>query len=193
MRRIGRAIVENAGVLSAGDRARQALLDRFAWNGGHANVWRVFDDGAAFGAVVAGLVEPWQTSDDITKVCGIESRGFLLGGAAALALGLGFVAIRKQNALFPGAKRQIETDTDYRGIRHVLQIQEASVGAGDRLLLVDDWIERGSQASAAQQLVESCGAVLEGIAVVVDQLDGARRSSLPPVSSIVTADQLPSL
>src|SRR3954447_19314409 len=113
---------------SAGDRARREFLRRFEWNGGHADVWRVFDDGAAFGAVVAGLVEPWMARD-ITKVCGIESRGFLLGGAAALPLGVGFVSIRKEGALFPGAKHEIATEPDYRGIRHVLQIQRESVQA----------------------------------------------------------------
>jgi adenine/guanine phosphoribosyltransferase-like PRPP-binding protein len=42
-----------------------------------------------------------------------------------------------------------------------------------------------------QQLVEACGAVLVGIAVMVDQLDGVGRENLPPISSIVIAGQLP--
>ena len=183
-------MVEKARVQSTNERGREEFLRRFVWNDGHADVWRVFDDSAAFGAVVAGLVEPWQTRD-ITKVCGIESRGFLLGGAAALALGVGFVAIRKKGALFPGAKHEIETQTDYRGLHHILQIQRESVQPGDRLLLVDDWIERGSQASAVQPLVEACGAVLVGVAVMVDQLDDAGRASLPPISSLVIANELP--
>jgi adenine phosphoribosyltransferase len=182
-------MVKNAQVQSATERARQELLRRFAWNGGHADVWRVFDDGVAFGAVVEGLVEPWEARN-ITKVGGIESRGFLLGGAVALSLGVGFVAIRKKGALFPGAKHEVEAQADYRGIHHVLQIQRESVHPGDRLLLVDDWVERGSQASAVQQLVEACGAVLAGIAVMVDQLDDAGRSRLPPISSIVNAYEL---
>ena len=99
--------------------AKSAFLHRFVWEGGHADVWRVFDDGAVFAKVVAALIEPWR-STGITKVCGIESRGFILGGAAANALGVGFVAIRKQGNLFPGAKRQIETAPDYRNARHIL-------------------------------------------------------------------------
>jgi adenine phosphoribosyltransferase len=130
-------MVENARVQSAIEKAREELFRRFAWSGGHADVWHVFNDGAAFGAVVAGLVEPWE-AHNITKVCGIEARGFLLGGAAALALGVGFVAIRKKGALFPGVKHEVETQTDYRGLHHVLQIQRESVDIGDRLLLVDD-------------------------------------------------------
>ena len=175
---------------STSARGRDAFLRRFAWDGGHADVWRVFGDGEAFAAVVAGLVEPWRASN-IAKVCGIESRGFILGGAAACALGVGFVAIRKQGNLFPGRKRRIETAPDYRGIRHGLQIQQESIHTGDRILLVDDWIESGSQATAARELIEACGGVLAGVAVMVDQLDDAQRAKVPAITSILTARDLP--
>jgi adenine phosphoribosyltransferase len=170
--------------------AKNAFLRRFLWEGGHADVWRVFDDGVAFADVVAGMVEPWR-GRGIDKVCAIESRGFILGGAVAGALGAGFVAIRKVGNLFPGPKHQVQTEADYRGTRHVLQIQERSVRAGDRLLLVDDWIERGSQAAAACDLIEMCGGVLAGIAVMVDQLDDRGRADLPVITSIVAARDLP--
>jgi len=175
---------------SARARGRDAFLRLFTWDGGHANVWRIFGDGDAFGAVVAGLVEPWRASG-ITKVCGIESRGFIVGGAAAGTLGVGFVAIRKQGSLFPGAKRQIESAPDYRGWRHVLQIQQESIETGDRILLIDDWIEHGSQASAARALIEGCGGTLVGISVMVDQLDDAQRERMPPITSLVIAKDLP--
>jgi adenine phosphoribosyltransferase len=181
---------DNARMTSASARGRDAFLRRFAWVGGHADVWRIFGDGEAFVAVVAGLVEPWSASG-ITKVCGIESRGFILGGAAAAMLGVGFVAIRKQGNLFPGPKREIETAPDYRGMRHVLQIQRESIQTGDRVLLVDDWIERGSQASAARVLIEGSGGMLVGIAVMVDQLDDSQREQLLPLTSLVTAKELP--
>jgi adenine phosphoribosyltransferase len=178
--------VDNAGAESV----KSAFLRRFVWEGGHADVWRVFDDGAVFADVVAGLVEPWR-SGGITKVCGIESRGFILGGAAAHAMGVGFVAIRKHGNLFPGRKHEIETGPDYRDKRYVLQIQQRSVRPDDRLLLVDDWIERGSQATAARDLIERCGAALAGIAVMVDQLADMDRVGLPTITSIVTAGELP--
>lgn len=174
----------------AAESAKRAFLQRFVWEAGHADVWRAFDDGAVFAAIVGALVEPWRSAG-ITKVCGIESRGFILGGAVANVLGVGFVAIRKQGNLFPGPKYEAETRPDYREIRHVLQIQQRSVQQDDRLLLADDWIERGSQASATRALVERCGAALAGIAVIVDQLADVDRAELPPVTSIVTAEELP--
>lgn len=81
--------------------AARIVLERFRWVGGHADVWRLFEDAEVFQAVVCGLVDPWRRRE-ITKVCGIESRGFLLGGAVALSLGAGFVAVRK--ACFPGRR-----------------------------------------------------------------------------------------
>ncbi|MEO6468775.1 MAG: phosphoribosyltransferase family protein [Acidimicrobiia bacterium] len=182
--------MRNHRPVDPGGSAKDAFLRRFAWDGGHADVWRVFDDGAAFAEVVAGLAEPWRTKG-VTKVCGIESRGFILGGAVAAALGVGFVAIRKQGSLFPGAKREVETAPDYRKMRHVLQIQQRSLRTGDQVLLVDDWIERGSQASAARDLIARCGAALIGIAVMVDQLEEGDRANLPLATSIVTARELP--
>jgi adenine phosphoribosyltransferase len=173
------------------DRARRAFLRRFSWDGGHADIWRVFDDPRTFAEVVDGLVAPWRTRG-VTKVCGIESRGFILGGAAAAVLGAGFIAIRKSGNLFPGPKSQVESAPDYRGTRHVLQIQQRSVGPDDRVLLVDDWIEQGSQARAARELIEDSGALLVGVAVLVDQLDDAARNRLPSVTCVVRAADLPS-
>ena len=168
--------------------ARTALLDRFRWSDGHADVWRVFADADALPAVVAGLVEPWRDRA-VTHVVGIESRGFLLGGAAAIALGAGFVAVRKGDGLLPGAKVAVEADDDYRGRRHLLRMQTV-LSPQDAVLLVDDWAERGSQARAARRLVEACGARFLGVSVLVDQLTTATRNDLGRVTALVNADEL---
>ena len=167
--------------------ARELVLDRFRWIGGHADLWPLFRDGTAFKAAVHALVEPFREAG-VTAVCGIESRGFLLGGAAAVELGVGFVPVRKAAGMLPGEKLVRETDPDYRGIRHALRIQRASVAPGDRLLLVDDWIETGSQALAVRDLLVAAGADLVGCAVVVDQF---RSPGLLPVHALVTAEDLP--
>jgi adenine phosphoribosyltransferase len=112
-------------------------------------MWRVFRHPDAFAAAIAALVEPFRDVG-VTAVAGIESRGFLLGGAAAVGLGTGFVAVRKAGALFPGPKVSRRTEPDYRGNRTELLMQRDSVGVGDRVLLVDDWIETGNQALAVR-------------------------------------------
>lgn len=170
------------------DSARAALLKQFRWHGGHADVWRVFADGDALAAVVAGLAGPWRDRG-VTRVVGVESRGFLLGAAAAVQLGVGFVAVRKAAGLFPGAELTAESEEDYRGFRHVLRMQ-AVLTPGDRVLLVDDWAERGSQAHAARRLVESAGATFLGVSLLVDQLPRDTARALGRVTALVTADEL---
>ncbi len=171
---------------------RAALLRTFQWHGGHADVWRVFRDADAFERVVAGMLAPFRTAP-ITAVAGIESRGFLLGGAAAIQLGVGFIAIRKGGSLFPGDKARLTTPRDYRGHNHELLIQRDSVHVRDRVLLVDDWAETGSQANTVQQLVRSCGAVLVGTSLMIDQLDETTRADLTNVASLVRFTDLPAL
>jgi len=168
--------------------ARKAVLDHFRWQDGHADIWRVFADGEALAAVVAGLVEPWR-DQRVSHVLGIESRGFLLGGAAAVSLGVGFLAVRKAGGLLPGPKVVVEADEDYRGLRQSLRMQTV-LRPGDRILLVDDWIERGSQATAAVHLVASCGAAFLGVSVVVDQLAAGAGSSMGRITSLVSANEL---
>src|SRR5690242_12839712 len=111
-----------------------ALLSRFAWVGGHADVWRWFDDPQTLRAIAAALVSPFR--DAATKVAGIESRGFILGTACALELNVGFVPIRKGDGLLPGPKAGVETAADYRGGQQTLRVQRAALGAGERVLLV---------------------------------------------------------
>jgi adenine phosphoribosyltransferase len=116
---------------------RAGLLARFAWEGGHANVWQVFGHGLTLVAIVAGLAEPWREAG-FTHVVGIESRGVLLGGAVATNLGGGFQAVRKSGGMLPGPKLTTTTAADYRGIVNELRMQDV-LTSDDVVLLVDDW------------------------------------------------------
>ncbi|MGK4578615.1 phosphoribosyltransferase family protein [Kitasatospora sp. HPMI-4] len=170
--------------------ARDLLLENFRWIDGHADVWAIFRHPAALAAVVAGVVEPFRDSQ-ITAVCGIESRGFLLGAAAAVELGVGFVPVRKLEGLFPGDKLSARTEPDYRQRSHTLRLQRSSLGPGDRVLMVDDWIETGSQGITVKRMVEECGGTWIGCSVLVDQLPDERRELLGLVTGLVKAHELP--
>ena len=63
------------------------IVERLRFVNGHADNWRLFDDAELITAVVDALVEPFRDRA-ITKVAGIEARGFILGGASALRLGV---------------------------------------------------------------------------------------------------------
>jgi adenine/guanine phosphoribosyltransferase-like PRPP-binding protein len=105
--------------------------------------------------------------------------------------GAGFVAIRKAGALIPGPKDTQATAPDYRTRIHRLEIQQRALGAHDRVLLVDDWAEEGSQALTAKRLIEQRGAAFLGLAVMVDQLSDAKRILIGDVRSILRASELP--
>ncbi|MGH9049553.1 MAG: phosphoribosyltransferase [Acidimicrobiia bacterium] len=170
--------------------ARAAVIEQFRWVEGHADIWRVFASPRAFALVTEALAAPWRDVS-VTKVCGIEARGFLLGGAVAHELSAGFVAIRKSDGLLPGEQLRRSTATDYRGQAHVLRAQRELLGPPDRVLLVDDWAELGSQAIAAKQIIMSSGASYLGLSILVDQLTDERRAELGRVTAVVRHEELP--
>ncbi len=163
------------------------VLNRFAWVDGHADIWRLFSDAEVFHAVVETLAEPFRSA---TKVAGVEARGFILGAAVAAELGVGFVAIRKEGGLFPGPKVTHRTEPDYRGNQSLLRLQREAVSPNDRVLLVDDWAELGSQALGAKSLIDECGAAFLGLAIIVDQLEDETRRRIGHVHALVTANEL---
>ena len=147
-------------------------------------------DGTFLAQAAEALTAPFREAG-VSKVAGIEARGFILGAPVALNLGAGFVAIRKRGAIHPGPKAIVRAARDWRGNEPELLVQRAALTPADRVLLVDDWIETGSQAQAARQLIEECGATWVGLAVLVDQAKPETRRLLEPVSSIVEFKALP--
>lgn len=168
--------------------ARGEALRCFRWLDGHADVWAIFESATALTAVLDGLAASWRNAG-ITAVVGVESRGFLLGAAVADRLGVGFHAVRKDGALFPGVAHTVTSDVDYRGNQPVLSLR-GTLTDHDVVLLVDDWAERGSQATAVRNLVEQRGAQWAGLSVIVDQLTDDKRATLGRVASLVTAREL---
>jgi len=165
-------------------RARETVLREFRWANGHSDVWRLAEDPASFAAVTAGLAALASESSP-TAIAGIETRGVLFGAPVARELGLGFHVIRKTDGLFAGAQHSVTSAPDYRERSYLLRTRD-TLAPGDRVVLVDDWIERGSQAAAARTLIEMARAELVGVAVIVDQSDGSL-----PVRALVTAAELP--
>ena len=155
---------------------------------GLGNMWPVFYDAALFARVVAEMAAPFAGRVD--KVAGIESRGFLLGAAVAARLEVGFVAIRKSDGLYPGETLTALTSADYRGRQHTFRLQRAAVRAGERVGLVDDWFETGSQGLISRRLVEEAGATYVGASIIVDQLSEERRRELAPCHALITAHEL---
>ncbi len=124
-------------------------------------------DGAAFNAAVSALAEPYRSSG-IALVAGIESRGFILGGAVADRLGAGFVPIRKEGRL--PAKRISQSYSLEYG-EAVVEIHADAIALGQRVLIVDDLLATGGTAAAAAALVDQLGGDIAGFAFLVELSD----------------------
>lgn len=102
---------------------------------------------------------------NINKIVGVEARGFILGASLATYLDVGFVPIRKQGKLPRDTYRQ-EYELEY-GVDAV-EIHQDALNKGDRVLIVDDVLATGGTATAASKLIEECGAMPVGLAVLLN-------------------------
>ena len=125
----------------------------------------------AFRAAVDALVQPYA-GVKIDKVAGIEARGFILGGAVAHQLSVGFVPVRKKGKL-PHTVIGEDYDLEYGKDR--VEIHSDAVKPGDHVLVVDDLIATGGTCFAAIKLIERAGAKVLGCSFVIDlpELGGA--------------------
>jgi adenine phosphoribosyltransferase len=167
----------------------EELLSRFRWIGGHADVLGLLADAGFLARAVVALADSFAGAG-VTKVAGVEARGFVLGGAMAAHTGAGFVAVRKAEGWLPGELAEAVTGPDWQGHTHALRIQRDALGPEDRVVLVDDWFETGAQALAARQLIESTGATLVGMSIVVDDLSDEAREGLGRLHALLRADAL---
>ncbi|CDK01992.1 Adenine phosphoribosyltransferase [Microbacterium sp. C448] len=122
-------------------------------------------DAAALRVTIDALIEPFAGTYDV--VAGIEARGFLLAGAAAMTAGVGLIPIRKAGKLpRPAAS-----------VSYALEYGTAEIEAhddmphGSRVLLLDDVLATGGTIAAARTLVERLGGSVAGTAVLLE-LDG---------------------
>ncbi len=144
------------------------LADAKAW---HETVERV--------ATIARKYKP-------DMIAGIESRGFLLAAPLAMALGTGFLMLRKKGKL-PGItvrhRYALEYGTD------TIEIQKDAFKPGARVLLVDDLLATGGTLAAAVTLLEQMGAVVPAAACIIELtfLEGRKKLSVP-VESLLKYD-----
>jgi adenine phosphoribosyltransferase len=125
-------------------------------------------DHAAFTAVVDALAAAGRDESGavvVDKVAGMEARGFILAAPVALALGVGFIPVRKPGKL-PSVTRSVSYQLEYGS--ETLQMHVDAVAPGERVLLVDDVLATGGTARATADLVEQCGGVVHALAVLME-------------------------
>ena len=131
------------------------------------DVTTLLGDARAFRTVIDQLVQPFAGLR-VDKVAGIEARGFILGGAVAHQLSVGFVPVRKKGKLpwkTVGEDYALEYGTDR------IEIHEDAILPGEQVLLVDDLIATGGTAAAAIRLVSKLGGKVMGASFVIDLPD----------------------
>lgn len=104
----------------------------------------------------------------IDVIVGIDSRGFIFGGALAYLLGKGFVPVRKKGKL-PHKTVSEKYDLEYGSAE--LEIHTDAIRKGDRVVIIDDLIATGGTATAAGNLVKKLGGEIVEFAFVVDLPD----------------------
>jgi adenine phosphoribosyltransferase len=147
-------------------------------------------DPVEFAAVVGALADAGRDAEGavvVDLVVGMEARGFVLAAPVALALGVGFVPVRKAGKLPRGVHAESYA-LEYG--EATLEIHTDAIRSGQRVLLVDDVLATGGTAAATRRLVERAGGAPTALAVLMDLafLPGRARLGDLPVTSLMTIE-----
>lgn len=141
------------------------------------------EDGTAFAEVIDTFIARYRDKG-LTKIVGIESRGFLLAAPLAYGLRAGLVLVRKKGKL-PREVHTAEYDLEYGS--DSLHMHRDAVSPQDRVLVVDDVLATGGTARAALALAQRSGADVMEVAVLIElaALNGRAKLSGIPVHALV--------
>ncbi len=143
---------------------------------GFKDITPVLANAAALRHVVDVISERFRGRVD--AIVGIESRGFILGGPIAYAMGLGLVIVRKPGKL-PHDRHGVEYELEYGTDR--LEMHTDAMAPGDRVLVVDDLLATGGTAAATLELVRKVGGNPIGCAFMVELAFLGGAAKLSPV------------
>ncbi len=147
------------------------------------DVTTLFGDARGFRIAIDQLLHPYA-GQPIDKVVGLEARGFILGGAIAHQLSVGFVPIRKKGKL-PGKTIEQAYKLEYG--EAIMEVHDDALQAGEKVLLVDDLLATGGTAEAGIKLIERMGAEVVGCAFIIDLPDLGGRKKLETLNMNVHA------
>ncbi len=139
------------------------------------DITTLIKDPVGFRLVIDTLVHRYRKVEETFDIIvGIESRGFIIGGALSYALGKGFVPVRKAGKL-PAEKVTHEYTLEYGTDK--IEIHKDSIQKGTRVLLIDDLLATGGTALAAAALIEKLEGTITEMAFIVDLPDvgGAKK------------------
>ena len=150
------------------------------------DITTLLKDGPAWRFAVDSLASRYQ-AERVDVVVGVESRGFIFGGAVAHQLRAGFVPVRKVGKL-PGKTIEVEYELEYG--RDALAMHEDAITPGQRVLAVDDLLATGGTMAATLRLVEQLGGRVVGVAFMIELafLHGREKLKNYPLHSLIVYD-----
>ena len=150
------------------------------------DITTLLKDGPAWRFAVDSLASHYH-ADGVEIVVGVESRGFIFGGAIAHQLNAGFVPVRKLGKL-PGKTIEVEYELEYG--RDALAMHEDAIKPGQRVLAVDDLLATGGTMAATLRLVEQLGGRVVGVAFMIELafLKGRDKLKNYPLHSLIVYD-----
>jgi adenine phosphoribosyltransferase len=147
-------------------------------------------DARAFEEAIRRMAAPYK-GGGVDVVVGAESRGFIFGAAMALALGVGFVPVRKKGKL-PARTASVTYDLEYG--TDTLEMHVDAVTQGTRVLMVDDLLATGGTMAASCDMVEKAGGKIVGVEFLIELSFLKGRDKLrgyPVRSQILFESELP--
>jgi adenine phosphoribosyltransferase len=128
------------------------------------DITTLLKDPQALRSIVDELADRYREKE-ISKIIGIESRGFIFGSALAYRLGVGFVPVRKPGKL-PADIFEVKYNLEYGA--NSLAIHRDAVGVGEKVLIVDDLLATGGTAAATVNLVRQLGGEIVGLSFLIE-------------------------
>lgn len=138
------------------------------------DITTLLKDVKGFQQLIQDLTDQYR-NEQISKIVGIESRGFILGGPLAYNLQAGFVPVRKPGKL-PADVFEVKYNLEYGS--NSLSIHRDAIDMGERVLVVDDLLATGGTAAATVHLLRQLGAEIVGCAFLVELLELGGRKKL---------------
>ncbi len=147
------------------------------------DITTLLKDARALSSIADELTARYQ-GQQIAKVIGIESRGFIFGGMLANRLQAGFVPVRKPGKL-PADSFEVKYSLEYGS--NSLAIHRDAIGMGERVLIVDDLLATGGTAAATVSLVRQLGGEIAGLDFLVELqgLKGREKLAGYPIYSTI--------
>ncbi|MGH7181767.1 MAG: adenine phosphoribosyltransferase [Nitrospiraceae bacterium] len=147
------------------------------------DITTLLKDARALSSIADELTAYYQ-GQQITKVIGIESRGFIFAGVLANRLNAGFVPVRKPGKL-PADCFEVKYSLEYGS--NSLAIHRDAIGVGERVLIVDDLLATGGTAAATVSLVRQLGGEIVGLDFLVElqSLKGREKLIGHPIHSTI--------